>query len=184
MNTDFNLDILTGELEGSQLYETLRTIRDMEGYYHDESAREGLNPQTPVYRVQAFQPVPEGTEGGLFFGTTFVYPGLVGDEYFMTKGHFHVNGSRSEYYVTLAGVGALILMDEGRRTTVTPMKPGSVHYIPANTAHRVANVGDSVLAFMACWPSDSGHDYGSITSEGFSARLRKVNGNATLVEEA
>jgi glucose-6-phosphate isomerase, archaeal len=184
MTPEINLDILTGELMGSRVQDSLRTIQDMNGYYRDECARESLNPQTPVYRVQAFQPVPEGTEGGLFFGTTFIYSGLVGDEYFMTKGHFHLNRTRSEYYVTVTGVGALILMDESRRTTVEPMQPGSVHYIQPNTAHRVANVGDSILAFFACWPSDSGHDYGSIASEGFGARLRKVNGVATLVEES
>jgi glucose-6-phosphate isomerase, archaeal len=184
MNAEINLNILTGELAGSQVRHSLRTIKDMKGYYRDESARAALNPQTLVYRVEEFQPVPEGTEGGLFFGTTFIYPGLVGDEYFMTKGHLHLDRTRSEYYVALAGAGALILMDEGRRTVVAPMQPGSVRYIPANTAHRVANVGDSVLAFLACWPSDSGHDYGSIASEGFSARLRRVNGSATLVEEA
>jgi glucose-6-phosphate isomerase, archaeal len=184
MKAEINLDILTGELAGSQVRRSLRTIQDMKGYYRDECARAGLNPQTPVYRIEEFQPVPEGTEGGLFFGTTFIYPGLVGDEFFMTKGHVHLDRTRSEYYVTLAGAGALILMDESRRTVVTPMQPGSVRYIPANTAHRVANVGDSVLAFLACWPSDSGHDYGSIASKGFSARLRKVNGSATLVEEA
>ncbi len=165
------------------MQETLRTIGDMKGYYRDERARQNLDPERVVYRVQAFLPAQEGEKGGLFFGNTFVEPGMVGDEYFMTKGHFHRNRNRSEYYITIAGSGALILMDENRRTVFEPMRPGSVHYIPFNTAHRVANTGDSVLSFLACWPSDAGHDYGTIASKGFGARLRKIKGVATLVEE-
>lgn len=61
------------------------------------------------------------------------------------------------------------------------MRPGSVHYIPGRTAHRVANVGDTVLSFLACWPADAGHDYETIAAHGFGARLRAVNGRPELV---
>jgi len=183
MTDHIGISFSTGEIMGSSIRETLRTIGDMKDYYRDEGARRNLDPEKVVYRVQAFMPVAEGEQGGLFFGTTFVEPGVVGDEYFMTKGHFHGNRNRSEYYLTVQGAGALILMDENRRTVFEPMRPGSVHYIPFNTAHRVANTGDSVLAFLACWPSDAGHDYGTIASQGFGARLRKIKGVATLVEE-
>ena len=179
-----NVDFSTGELAGAEVQNTVRTVGDMKGTYHDEVARQSLDPATVVYRVQAFLPVREGEEGGLFWGTTLLQPGKVGDEYFMTKGHFHRDRKQSEYYVTVAGSGALILMDEKRRTTFEPMHPGSVHYIPTNTAHRVANVGPSVLSFLACWPSDAGHDYETIAEEGFGARLREVKGVPKLVEEA
>jgi glucose-6-phosphate isomerase, archaeal len=183
MNTYIGINFSTGEITGSPVTETLRTIGDMKGYYRDESARQNLDQHKVVYRVQAFLPVVEGTQGGLFLGNTFIEHGMVGDEYFMTKGHFHRNRNRSEYYITIQGAGAMILMDELRRTFFEPMHPGSVHYIPFNMAHRVANVGDSVLSFLACWPSDAGHDYGTIVSEAFGARLRNVNEVPTLVEE-
>jgi len=51
-------------------------------------------------------------------------------------------------------------------------------------AHRVANTGELVLTFLACWPSDAGHDYERIVAEGFCARLRKVRGSPTLVEDS
>ena len=98
-----------------------------------------MAPQTPIYKVQSYLPVVEGTSGGLFWGSTVVYPGHVGDEYFMTKGHFHSVPDRGEYYVTTAGESALILMDRQRQTRMEVMKPTSVHYIPGHTAHRVAN---------------------------------------------
>ncbi len=78
----------------------------------------------------------------------------------------------------------MILMDEKSRTVFEPMHPGTVHYIPGHTAPRVANTGDSLLAFLACWPSDAGHDYESVARQGFSARLRRVGGIPTLVEES
>ena len=173
----------SGELVGERIQHLARAIKDMKGIFRDENARQSLSQDAIVYRVQAVYPVGEGEEGGLFWGTTFIEPGMVGDEYFMTKGHFHANRRRGEYYLTVTGNGALIFMDANRRTTFESMQPGTLHYVPAHTAHRVANVGESVLAFWACWPSDAGHDYDSIASMGFSARLRKVNGIATLVEE-
>ncbi len=177
------VDFATGNLSGHPLEQSVRTISDMKGYYLDERARQSLHPKQVVYRVQIADAARQGEEGGLLLGTTFIEPGLVGDEYFMTKGHFHRHRNRGEYYITVAGTGALILMDETRRTAFETMSPGSVHYIPFNTAHRVANTGESVLAFLACWPSDAGHDYEVIASRGFSGRLRKINGVATLIEE-
>jgi glucose-6-phosphate isomerase len=175
------MDFSTGALSGAGVEELSRTIGDLAGVFGDEAARLELASVTPVYRVQSHLPVAAGTEGGLFWGTTFLQPGLVGDEYFMTKGHFHAKRDHGEYYVTCAGEGALILMDEDRRTRFEPMRPGSVHYVPSSMAHRVANTGMVVLSFFACWPSDAGHDYDSILRDGFSARLRCVNGQPMLV---
>lgn len=173
----------SGVLSGAGVVESARTLAGLKGIFRDEAAYEALDQATVVYRVQAFLPVAEGMEGGLFWGTTFVEPGKVGDEYFMTKGHFHAKRGRGEYYVTAAGRGALILMSEDRVTRVQFMKPGTAHYIPGHTAHRVANVGDTVLSFLACWPSDAGHDYQTIAERGFSARLRCIHGKPKLVEE-
>jgi glucose-6-phosphate isomerase len=178
------VDLRTGLLEGGPLAETVRTVGDLAGLFLDEGARRAMDPARVVYRVQCFFPVKEGEAGGLFWGSTCIEPGRVGDEYFMTKGHFHATRARGEYYVTVNGEGALILMDEGRRTWMEVMRPGSVHYIAGSTAHRVANTGASVLSFLACWPSDAGHDYDTITRHGFGARLRDVGGRPALVLEA
>jgi glucose-6-phosphate isomerase len=118
--------------------------------------------------------------GGLFWGTTWIEPGLVGDEYHCTKGHFHATGDRAEIYFCFQGQGRLVYMDRDRRCWMEPMSPGSVHYIPAQVAHRTVNVGEEVLSFGACWPSDAGHDYAAIARDGFSARVRRINGTPIL----
>lgn len=168
-------------LPDSQLREHIKTLRQLPGIFANEEARRVMDPATVVYRVQAWCPVPEGTEGALFWGTTAVEPGEVDSEFFMTHGHFHEKRDRTEYYGTIAGCGALILMDESRETRMEPMSPGSLHFIPPRTAHRVANTGKTPLRFVACWPSDAGHDYESIRNLGFSARLMNINRQPMLV---
>jgi len=78
----------------------------------------------------------------------------------------------------------LSLMDETGKTWMEPMSPGSLHFIPPNVAHRVANIGNVPLRLVACWPSDAGHDYEAIRQFGFGARLLNVKGKASLVGRA
>lgn len=179
---DISVDLGTALLSGAKVEELRRTLGDIQAIFVDQAAAEAMSKDVEVYSVQTYAPVQEGTEGGLFWGNTTVQPGCVGEEYFMTKGHFHAIRNRGEYYITVAGQGALILMHEGNgETWFEEMKPGTVHYIPGNTAHRTANTGTEPLVFSACWPSDAGHDYGTIAKDGFGARLMKQNGKPTLV---
>lgn len=136
-----------------------------------------------VYSVQAWLPESEGTSGGLFFGVSTIYPGKVGDEYYMTKGHFHSKSDRTEFYWGIQGEGMLVLMDRQRNTWAEKVFPGSLHYIKSHIAHRLCNTGDKKLIVGACWPSDAGHDYLSIAENGFSARLFDVNAKPMLINE-
>jgi glucose-6-phosphate isomerase, archaeal len=152
--------------------------------FHDKQALQQMDPETIVYRVWWWEPVALGTEGGLLWGLTEIQPGCVGDEYFMTHGHRHQIANRAEVYGTTVGTGMLVLRNEsGPRAE--EMQPGSLHYIPGGTAHRVVNTGDAPLRFVACWPSDAGHDYDIVGGKGFGARVVKRDGKAafTLSEE-
>ncbi len=117
----------------------------------------------------------------MYFGITYLYPGKVGNEYMMTKGHYHANVDRAEFYWGLEGEGMLILMDGQRNVWAEHVFPGSLHYIPGGVAHRMANTGSSLFSFAACWPSDAGHNYAEIAENGFSARLMEVNGVPHLI---
>src|SRR5579863_5055036 len=170
------MDWAKGLLEpGPLVQETQKTLGQLEGIFQNTQALRAMDLSQVVYRVQAWCPVPEGTEGGLFWGTTVIEPGRVDSEYFMTHGHFHQKRDRSEYYTTFSGEGALILMDASRKTWMEPMSPGSVHYVPANIAHRVANTGEVPLKVIACWPSDAGHDFDLVRKHGFGARLLQLD---------
>ncbi|MEI8082820.1 MAG: glucose-6-phosphate isomerase family protein [Actinomycetes bacterium] len=171
----------TGAVSGSDVVVSERRIADLTGVFADEAAFAATPADRLVYRTECVFPVAAGTEGGLFWGTTFIEPGTVGDEYFMTKGHIHAKADRTEFYFTYAGTGLLLMMDADRNCWAEEMTAGSTHAIPANTAHRTVNLGDDVLSFGACWPSDAGHDYRSIADAGFSARVRLVGEAVELV---
>ena len=177
-----SLDLSTGSLRGSGVTRIERRLSDLADVFAAKAALAKLDPQTLVYRVESYTPVPEGTSGGLFFGATFIEPGLVGSEYFMTKGHFHSRIEAGEFYWCLRGQGVLLLMDKARHCRAERMTPGSLHYIPGCTAHRVANIADETLRFGACWPADAGHDYQTIAEHGFSARVLKVADRAKVVD--
>ncbi len=176
-----HVDWSTGFISGEGVDESVKTLGQLPGLFHDQEAWSKMNPDTEVYRVRFWRPVPEGTLGGLFWGSTVLQPGLVGDEYFMTHGHFHEIKDRAELYATVKGTGAMLFMDERRGSWSQTMKPGSVHYIPGNIAHRAINTGNEPLIFLASWPSDAGHDYGTIRTRGFAKRLVLRDGEPCLV---
>lgn len=179
--SELSIDWTNGALTGAEVHTSTKTLGEIRSIFADQETANRMPADLEIYRVQAYTPVAAGTEGGLYWGRTILQPGKVGNEYFMTRGHFHQVRNRAEYYLTFRGTGALLLMDESRNTRYQDMSPGSVHYIPANTAHRVANTGDTPLEFSACWPSDAGYDYETIEREGFSARLLQQNGKPVLV---
>lgn len=176
--------IINSSLKGENILRKSTRIGDLKNLFAAEETRAGLKQDEVVYEVEAYLPVNEGTLGGLYWGITKLNPGKIGDEYYMTRGHFHSISDRAEYYWGLKGNGMLLLMDRDRKTRAEIITPGSLHYIPAHTAHRVANTGDELLAFAACWPADAGHDYDEIAKNGFSARLVAVNGQPQLIPAA
>lgn len=181
VESPFSLNILNGNLIGGKVIEAKKCLNDLVGFFDDESKRSEMKQDELIYEVLSLLPVKENTEGGLFFGRTIIHPGKVGDEYYMTKGHFHSNSNRAEYYWGLEGEGMLILMNRDRNTWAERIFPGSLHYIPGHVAHRTANISNIRLIIGACWPSDAGHDYDEIQNNGFSSRLMEVNGKPQLI---
>ncbi|MFZ4724460.1 MAG: glucose-6-phosphate isomerase family protein [Paludibacter sp.] len=177
------IDLATWKLVGDELIESQKTIGQLVNVFADEQIRQSMNQELLVYNVQAHLPVKEGTEGGLYFGTTIIQSGKVGNEYYMTRGHFHSKSDRAEYYWGVKGEGMLLLMDKNRITRAEKMFPGSLHYIDADIAHRVANTGNEPLHFGACWPSDAGHNYTEIDINGFSASLVEIDGLPALLDK-
>lgn len=157
-----------------------RRLSHMRGFFADAQAEEALAAEDPiVYEVFQYD-VPE-TLGELFTCTTVLHPGRVGDEFFMTKGHYHSVRDRAEVYYGLAGRGRLLLQTEDGGFESTEMEPGTVAYVPPCWGHRTVNTGDQDFVFLAVYPGDAGHDYGSIETTGFAQRLVDRDGTPTLV---
>jgi glucose-6-phosphate isomerase len=176
-----HFDPVTGRLTGADVTESTRTLGQLTGWFFDESARREMNPDTVAYRVESYMPLPEGTPGAVCLATTYLMPGMVGDEYFFTRGHFHANPDGPELCVCISGRGALLLMTPDRRTWSEDLRPGIVRPIPEATAHRAANTGAELLVFVSYWASEIGHDYKTIETRGFGARLRLQNGHPAVI---
>ena len=178
----YKFNIGDSVLYGTDTITTQKTIGDLKDVFQNEGERSTMNQESIVYSVSLLQPVKAGTIGGLFIGTTIIEQGQVDEEYYMTKGHFHQNTSSSEFYWGTQGSGMVLMMKLDRSFHIEHMSPGSIHFIPAETAHRVINTGNEKLIFNACWPADAGYDYDTIYNEGFSCRIFNQNGTPLIIE--
>jgi glucose-6-phosphate isomerase len=176
------LDMQTGILQPvGQIIQ--RHLSDMRRMYANTKVvdqileKEGDRLVYEVYTVD----LPED-EGQVLYCTTIIYPGRVGEEFHMTKGHFHERRDRAEVYLGLVGEGYLVLQADDGTVRGVPMQPGTVAYVPPMWAHRTVNTGDEPFIFFAAWPGDAGHDYGTIEQTGFAKLLVDRDGQATLVD--
>jgi glucose-6-phosphate isomerase len=77
----------------------------MKGVFLDtESERRILKREDPIIYSFSERILPE-ENGHLQLATTTINPGKIGDEYFMTKGHYHKRPDTSEVYLGLDGKG-------------------------------------------------------------------------------
>lgn len=163
------LDINSGVIDPSA-HTSSRRIGDLAGLFLDEDARAAMDPETVVYKTFGCPGDMEGEQ--LLYGTTVLMSGTVGDEFFMTRGHFHTHPQRGELCLTLRGNGILLLMDREGKTERVAMHEGALYNIPPDLAHRVVNTGTDPLVFFVSWMSDCGHDYETSQRLGFERVFR------------
>lgn len=121
--------------------------------------------------------------GELLHGVSIVHPGKVGDEFFMTKGHFHAVPETAEIYHCLAGDGRMVMETPEGEWAVEELRPGFVLYVPPRWAHRSVNTSareDLVTLFV--YPADAGHDYGTIERRGFRKLVIERDGSVVVVD--
>jgi len=173
------LDLATGGL-APHTTRIVRRVSDMRGMYADAEAEERLaaGDDPLVYEVLQYD-VP-ADNGQLVCCTTVIQPGLVGDEYFMTKGHFHEKRETGEVYLGLSGRGRLLMFVDGRAAELE-LAPGTLAYVPPFWAHRTLNVGDDPFSFLAVYPADAGHDYATIEQTGFPQRVVRSSAGPVVV---
>jgi glucose-6-phosphate isomerase, archaeal len=119
-------------------------------------------------------------DGDIFFGTTIIYPGRVGSEYHLTRGHYHSKRNHAETYQALSGQGLVLFEREDGTTCSAELTPGKVTYIPPYWAHRSINTGDVPLVFLWTCPVEAGHDYAALGDRGMRQVVVERNGVPTI----
>lgn len=159
-----------------------RHLSQMKGMYADDVAYEELmsNGDPLLYEFYDLA-VPE-KEGNLAFGTSIVYPGKVGNEYHMTKGHFHTILDTSEVYYCIGGKGMMLMENPEGDVVAEEFTPGRAVYVPGRYAHRSINTGTEPLITFYVFRADAGHDYGSIEEKGFRKNVIEQDGLPVIVD--
>jgi len=178
--TTLRLDFQSGVIEPCNNYSS-RHLSDMVSMYADANAAQELGHISNPLLYEVYQHDVPFESGQLLVVTTIIHPGKVGDEYFMTKGHFHSRRDTAEVYVGLQGHGYLLMCTEEGDFRSIEFRPGTIGYIPPFWAHRMANVGGSDFVFYGTYPGDAGHDYGTIEKRGFPRILVERSGKPMLV---
>jgi glucose-6-phosphate isomerase len=122
-------------------------------------------------------------EGEMLMGISIVHPGKIGDEFFMTKGHFHTVLDTAEVYSIVSGEGYMVMETPEGETDIQELSTGKVLYVPPRWAHRSICTGrqkDLVMFFI--YPANAGHDYGTIESQGFRRLVVEKDGRVTFID--
>jgi glucose-6-phosphate isomerase, archaeal len=158
-----------------------RHLADLQGLFADPQAETALMASNPLL-YEVYEATDNPIEAGqLRYSTTIIYPGKVGDEYYMTKGHYHAKGECAELYFGLQGEGLLLLQTPEGEINAQPMTPGAAAYVPPFWGHRTINVGTQNFVFFACYPAEAGYDYQRIAEKGFASLVVERNGTMQLV---
>lgn len=170
------IDVVNGIMANPERI-TVRKASDMAGYYEDRSALEELisSGDDPVHYRVFETPVPE-EYGHLMYCISKLEPGVVGNECFMTKGHFHTVEQTGEIYLCLQGEGYMVMKTSSGEARVERMRPSQMVYVPPYWAHRSVNTGDNPLISFCVYNAEAGHNYGDIKTAGFPTRIYMRDG--------
>ena len=175
-----SIDGMTGAVEPATGRYT-KKLSELNGIFQDKVAFERAIAERAdpvVYEVIDYRK----PESDLCFGTTIMSPGKVGDEYYMTRGHFHQRHDRGEAYYTQSGEGVLLLESRDGEARIVEMYPGVCAFIPPDWAHRSINTGEGKLVFVWFCATDAGHDYGKILERGMRKLVIERNGRRVIAD--
>jgi len=169
----------------SQMKETSkRYLSQMEGMFADDALWEKklqVEGDDLIYEFHEMG-VPEEA-GNLAFGCSITYPGKVGNEYYMTKGHFHTILETAEIYYCFSGHGYMLLENPEGDWLAHELTPGKAVYVPKRYAHRSINVDDrEPLRTFFVFRADAGHDYGTIETKGYRKLLVERDGVPRIID--
>ena len=158
-----------------------RKISDLAMMFADKTATDALIKSGDPLVYEIFYYGFKTSVSDMALGTTRIQPGKVGDEYYMTKGHYHEAEDQPEIYFCVKGQGYLLMQTHEGEFVAEPWKVGTISHIPPMWAHRVVNTGSEPLVFVASYHLAAGHIYGPVEEKGFKKLLIERNGNPEFV---
>ncbi|MHC1784217.1 MAG: glucose-6-phosphate isomerase family protein [Anaerolineaceae bacterium] len=145
-----------------------RRLSSLKGQFLNEEAFGKMLAKEDSLIYEVYEVKRPEVEGEILMGISIVHPGKVGDEFYMTKGHFHTVIDTAEVYYCLRGEGFMVMETPEGNTSVEKLFPGSVLYVPPRWAHRsVCTSRQEDLVTFFAYPGNAGHDYGTIERSGF-----------------
>jgi glucose-6-phosphate isomerase, archaeal len=159
-----------------------RHLSSLKGQYHDQGAFQEMLDKEDTLLYEVYELKRPEEVGELLHGVSIVHPGKVGDEYFMTKGHFHSVLDTAEVYFTLQGSGYMVMENPQGEWAVEELSAGRVLYVPPCWAHRSVNIGNEDLIMFFVYPGNAGHDYGTIEKQGFRKLILEQGGSALIAD--
>jgi glucose-6-phosphate isomerase, archaeal len=145
-----------------------RRVSSMKGQYLDTQAYNDQLLRSDLLLYEVYEINRPQIAGELLSGISIVHPGKIGNEFYMTKGHFHQVLETAEIYYCLNGEGCMVMEDPEGNTKVELLAPGKILYVPPRWAHRSVCTGkqEDLITFFV-YPGNAGHDYGTIEVQGF-----------------
>lgn len=162
-------------LNGNNLTEMVMRYKDADYFRRKDPT---LDPETKIYEHIVKKSEPG--EGHLNWGHITLYPGKVDDQYFCTKGHFHVNPDAEEYLLCMKGTGLVMFLSRDGECWCEELEEGSLHKIPSNIGRRLINTGDEPLMLSQCLPSNAGFDFDSIDEHPFTCHVYDDTGELAI----
>lgn len=161
----------------------IRRLSSMKGQFSDLQAYAAQMEKEDLVLYEVYDIQRPEKAGELLHGISIVHPGKVGDEYYMTKGHFHTVLETAEIYHCLKGEGVMVMETPEGDWSVEELHTGTILYVPPRWAHRSVNTGSQAdLVTFFVYPGDAGHDYGTIETQGFRKLMIEVNGRPQIVD--
>lgn len=161
---------------------TKRYLSQMKDMFWEKNKAEKMVEQEDQLVYEFYELGCPERSGDLAFGTTILYPGKVGSEYFMTKGHFHVQIDTAEVYYAFSGEGFMVMENMLGDTITIPLTAGKAVYVPRGYAHRTVNTGNVPFVLFFTFAGDAGHDYGTIETKGYHKMVIEENGVPKVVD--
>jgi len=159
-----------------------RHVSDLSMMFDDQDAVDAAIEQGDPIIYEIFYHGFETSLSDMALGVTRIQPGKIGNEFYMTKGHFHAAEDQPEIYFCVKGNGYLLMEAKSGEFRAEEWKPGVISHIPPMWAHRVVNIGDEPLVFVASYHLAAGHDYEPVIEKGFQKRVVEKNGEAVFIE--